>query len=45
VQANDNQPRILFLDIETKLVEAYTFNIRDTHITHKQIKDLDASGA
>jgi uncharacterized protein YprB with RNaseH-like and TPR domain len=35
--ANDN-PRILFLDIETKLAEVYTFGIRDQHITHKQIK-------
>jgi hypothetical protein len=40
--ANDN-PRILFLDIETKLVELYSFGIRDQYITHKQIKDLDAS--
>jgi hypothetical protein len=39
-----NDPRILFLDIETKLVETYTFAIRDQHITHKQIKDLPASG-
>jgi hypothetical protein len=36
--ANDN-PRILFLDIETRLFEAYTFGIRDQHITHKQIKN------
>lgn len=35
--ANDN-PKILFLDIETKLAEVYTFGIRDQHITHKQIK-------
>ena len=35
--ANDN-PRILVLDIETKLMEAYTFAIRDVHLTHKQIK-------
>jgi hypothetical protein len=35
--ANDN-PRILFLDIETKLAEVYTFGIRDQHIGHKQIK-------
>lgn len=39
-----DKPKILFLDIETKLVETYTFAIRDTHITHKQIKDLAASG-
>jgi hypothetical protein len=38
------QPKILFLDIETKLVELYSFGIRDQHITHKQIKDLAASG-
>jgi hypothetical protein len=44
VQANDNDPRILFLDIETKLVETYTFAIRDQYITHKQIKDIPASG-
>ena len=37
------KPKILVLDIETKLTEVYTFSIRDTHITHKQIKDLDAS--
>lgn len=30
-------PRILLLDIETKPAVAYTFNIRDTHITHKQL--------
>ena len=40
--ANDN-PRILFLDIESSLIKAYTFNIRDTHITHKQIEDLHRS--
>ena len=39
----EGKPRILILDIETKLVEAYTFSIRDVHITHKQIKDLNAS--
>jgi len=39
-----DEPRILFLDIETKLIELYSFGIRDQHITHKQIKDLDASG-
>lgn len=41
--ANDN-PRILFLDIETKLAEVYTFGIRDQHITYKQLKDPQASG-
>jgi hypothetical protein len=39
-----DEPRILFLDIETKLVELYSFGIRDQHITHKQIKDIPASG-
>lgn len=33
------QPKILFLDIETSLLLAYTFGIRDQHITHKQIAD------
>jgi hypothetical protein len=35
------EPRILFLDIETRLFEAYTFGIRDQHITHKQLKNAD----
>jgi hypothetical protein len=43
VQANDN-PRILVLDIETKLVETFSFGIRDQYLAHTQIKDLDASG-
>jgi uncharacterized protein YprB with RNaseH-like and TPR domain len=34
---NDNQPRILFLDIETKPAIVATFGIRDQHIGHKQI--------
>lgn len=42
--ANDNNPRILFLDIETKLVRTLSFGIRDQHITHKQIEDVPASG-
>jgi uncharacterized protein YprB with RNaseH-like and TPR domain len=36
--ANDN-PRILFLDIETKPALVYTFGIRDQHLTHNQIKE------
>jgi len=40
VAANDN-PRILVLDIETKLVETVTFGIRDQHLTHKQIINDD----
>lgn len=39
--ANENTPRILFLDIETRLFEAYTFGIRDQHITHKQLKNAE----
>lgn len=35
--AND-QPKILYLDLETKLMEVYSFGIRDQHITHRQIK-------
>lgn len=34
---NDNKPRILFLDIETKPALVYTFGIRDQHIAHTQI--------
>jgi hypothetical protein len=36
-----DNPRILVLDIETKLVETVTFGIRDQHITHKQITNDD----
>ena len=35
--------KILFLDIETSLILAYTFGIRDQHISHKQIAN-DRSG-
>lgn len=35
--AQDNEPRILFLDIETKPAVIASFGIRDQHITHKQI--------
>lgn len=38
------QPKILILDIETKLVELYAFGIRDQFIDYKQIKDIEASG-
>lgn len=37
--ANDNKPRILFLDIETKPAIVYSFGIRDQHINHGQIKE------
>ena len=36
-----SEPRILVLDIETKLVETVTFGIRDQHLTHKQITNDD----
>ena len=36
-ETNDN-PRILFLDIETKLMEVYSFGIRDQYLQHTQIK-------
>ena len=35
--ANENEPRILFLDIETKPAIVASFGIRDQHIGHKQI--------
>jgi hypothetical protein len=35
--ANENTPRILFLDIETKPAIVASFGIRDQHIGHKQI--------
>ena len=35
--ANDNDPRILFLDIETKPAIIASFGIREQNITHKQI--------
>lgn len=34
---NEPRPRVLLLDIETKPALAYTFGIRDQHITHKQL--------
>lgn len=37
-KAANDAPRILYLDIETKLMEVYSFGIRDQHIGHKQIK-------
>jgi hypothetical protein len=40
--AND-QPRILFLDIETKLIEVRAFGIRDQYLDIKQIRDIPAS--
>lgn len=40
--ANDN-PRILVLDIETKLINIRAFGIRDQHITINQIVDIKAS--
>jgi DNA polymerase elongation subunit (family B) len=40
--ANDN-PRILILDIETKLIPLLAFGIRDQFIAHTQIVDLQDS--
>lgn len=34
-----NKPRILFLDIETSLILAYTYGIRDQYIDYKAIAD------
>jgi hypothetical protein len=42
VPANDN-PRILVLDIETKLIPLLAFGIRDQFIAHTQIVDLEDS--
>jgi hypothetical protein len=39
VALSDTQPRILFIDIETKPALIYSFGIRDQHITHGQIKE------
>jgi hypothetical protein len=36
-----DEPRVLVLDIETKLVETVTFGIRDQHLTHRQITNDD----
>ena len=41
--ANDNAPRILILDIETKLLDLRAFGIRDQFIAHTQIRDIPAS--
>lgn len=37
--ADNDNPRILFLDIETKPALIYSFGIRDQHITYNQIKE------
>lgn len=41
--SNDNNPRILVVDIETKLIPVLTFGIRDQYIDLKQIVDIKAS--
>jgi hypothetical protein len=41
--ANDNDPRILILDIETKLLDLRAFGIRDQFIAHTQLRDIPAS--
>lgn len=33
-----NEPRVLILDIETSLMEVYSFGIRDQYLGHEQIK-------
>lgn len=41
--ANDNVPRILIVDIETKLIQLLAFGIRDQHISIGQIVDIQQS--
>lgn len=41
--ANDNAPRILVVDIETKLINIRAFGIRDQFIAHTQIVDIKES--
>lgn len=40
---SNGEPRILVLDIETKLLDMLAFGIRDQFIAHTQIKDIPAS--
>ena len=42
-QANDNDPRILIVDIETKLIDLRAFGIRDQFLDIKQIRDIKQS--
>jgi hypothetical protein len=39
----DHQPRILVIDIETKLIDVRTFGIRDQYLDIKQIRDIKKS--
>lgn len=41
--ANDNDPRILVVDIETKLIDVRAFGIRDQYLDIKQIVDIPRS--
>ena len=41
--ANENLPRILVIDIETKLIDIRAFGIRDQYIDIKQIVDIQRS--
>jgi DNA polymerase III epsilon subunit-like protein len=43
VALNDNEPRILIVDIETKLIPLLAFGIRDQHISINQIVDIPQS--
>ena len=43
LHSNDNDPRILILDIETKLLDLRAFGIRDQFIAHTQIRNIPAS--
>jgi hypothetical protein len=42
-QANDNEPRILVVDIETKLLDIRSFGIRDQHIAIHQLRNIATS--
>lgn len=43
MQAANDQPRILIVDIETRLINIRAFGIRDQHITINQIVDIPQS--
>jgi DNA polymerase elongation subunit (family B) len=42
-ETNDNKPKLLILDIETKLIPLLAFGIRDQYIDIKQIVDIQDS--
>jgi hypothetical protein len=37
---NDNDPKILVIDIETKLIDVRSFGIRDQHIDIQTARDI-----